>query len=295
MFTTITKQTIFSIVLTLALVAFGTSFAFADEIVITPENTFELCTDGLDNDDDTTIDAGDADCIGHLTEDPEEELISETIATENSFELCTDGLDNDDDTTIDAGDADCIGHLTEDPEEEFALAAENTYELCTDGLDNDDDTTIDAGDFDCIGHLEAPVKEEPRRRSSGGSRKVPVANLSSAGEVLGASTDAGSCSVLTTYMKRGNMNNVEEVKMLQTFLSANMNADLPITGFFGPLTEQAVKNFQLKYKTEILKPWVDLGLLPSVDIATGYVYKTTLFVINKMLCADATQVMPVLN
>lgn len=203
----------------------------------------------------------------------------------------------EEETTTVGDESEIIESLSEETEEGFeeetttvgddSETEEGFSEEGEEGFE-EETTTVDTPDP----KTEEP---EPRRRSSGGSRKVPVANLSSTGEVLGASTEAGSCKVLTTFMRRGVVNNVEEVKMLQTFLNTNMNAGLPVTGFFGPLTEQAVKNFQLKYKTEILKPWVDLGLMTSQDIATGYVYKTTLFVINKMLCASAPQTLPVLN
>ena len=158
-----------------------------------------------------------------------------------------------------------------------------------------DDTTLESA-------TTTPVIETPEEtntvsnRRNGGSRRTtstPAGNLAG-GEVLGASTDAGSCKLLTTYMKIGQENNVEEVKALQTFLNTKMNAGLPVTGFFGPLTFQAVKNFQTQYKEEILKPWVEAGLMTDMT-ATGYVYKTTLYAINKMLCPEATLEMPVLN
>lgn len=135
------------------------------------------------------------------------------------------------------------------------------------------------------------------RGRSGGSRRTtsntPTGNLS-AGEVLGASTDGGSCKLITTFMKIGLSNNVEEVKMVQTFLNSTMNAGLPVTGFYGPLTFQAVKNFQAKYATEILKPWIEVGLMKDVT-PTGYLYKTTQYAINKMLCPEAELVAPTLN
>jgi peptidoglycan hydrolase-like protein with peptidoglycan-binding domain len=113
------------------------------------------------------------------------------------------------------------------------------------------------------------------------------------GEVLGAFT--GSCPYLTTYMRMGQTNDVEEVKKLQQFLSENLSIDLPVTGFFGEMTDKAVRNFQLKMKDNILLPWVEVGLHDSVENSTGYVYKTTQYAINKIVCPDMDFAKPVLN
>ena len=125
------------------------------------------------------------------------------------------------------------------------------------------------------------------------------------GAVLGTSTEAApsgtsagseapACTPhLTTYLKMGSNNNVEEVKKLQTFLNTHVSSSLPVTGLFGPMTFEAVKNFQLTYAMEILAPWVPFGLA-SDKTATGYVYKTTLRMINKIMCASTEIPMPVL-
>lgn len=126
--------------------------------------------------------------------------------------------------------------------------------------------------------------------SSSGSRPR---TSSVTGEVLGASTDAPTCSVLKTFMMQGQVNDVEEVKRLQALLNENLGTKLSITGFFGSETDSAVKLFQLKYKEEILAPWVELGTIPT-NFATGYVYKTTLYKINKLLCPDMEIPMPIL-
>ena len=225
------------------------------------------------------------------------------LETENSFVLCHDGIDNDDNGTTDLGDRNCANFLEVDSDPEVIEGAENSFTLCHDGIDNDEDGTIDMGDRDCAAFSEEVATTTPETTSnttSGGGRSgsrrtttVPAGNLAG-GEVLGASTDAGSCKVLTTFMKFGSNNNVEEVKMLQSFLNSKMNAGLPVTGYFGPLTLQAVKNFQAQYANEILKPWVDAGLMTSAT-PTGYVYKTTQYAINKMLCPEAQLVSPVLN
>lgn len=101
------------------------------------------------------------------------------------------------------------------------------------------------------------------------------------GSVLGAATDQGnsSCSQgIGSYMRRGQRNDSAQVARLQTFLNGqNLGVTLPVTGFFGPLTEQAVKLFQEKYAADVLTPW-------GLSKGTGYAYKTTLRWINHLMC-----------
>lgn len=112
------------------------------------------------------------------------------------------------------------------------------------------------------------------------------------GAVLGAETAetnaSAACSVyLTTFMRIGPNNNAEEVKKLQTFLNENLGKTIPLTGYFGPLTEAAVKEFQTKYKDEVLTPW-------NLTTPTGYVFKLTQRKINLLKCPTLTIPMPVL-
>jgi len=102
------------------------------------------------------------------------------------------------------------------------------------------------------------------------------------GEVLGDSVTCGA--YLTEYLRFGKTNNSDEVTKLQVFLNENLGISLLTTGFFGPQTDSAVRDFQLKYYDTVLKPWVDLGLL-TPNTATGYVYKTTLWQINELSCS----------
>ncbi|TSC61211.1 MAG: hypothetical protein Athens041674_845, partial [Parcubacteria group bacterium Athens0416_74] len=67
-----------------------------------------------------------------------------------------------------------------------------------------------------------------------------------------------------------------------------LGLNLPLTGFFGLLTENAVKAFQLKYSEQILAPW-------GITQPTGYVYKTTQRWINLSHCSSLNIPMPDLS
>lgn len=102
------------------------------------------------------------------------------------------------------------------------------------------------------------------------------------GQVAGAST---ACNpYLLKFIKLGASNDPEEVKKLQSFLNEYLGIDLPLSGIYDEATYNAVKEFQLRLKDEILAPWVAIGCLPSESIATGYVYRTTEWAINNMFC-----------
>ncbi len=80
-----------------------------------------------------------------------------------------------------------------------------------------------------------------------------------------------------TYLKYDNRG--EEVKCLQEFLKkqgAEIYPEGIISGWFGPLTKQAVIRFQEKYLKEILIPW-------GFQQGTGYVAQTTTAQIRKIL------------
>lgn len=116
---------------------------------------------------------------------------------------------------------------------------------------------------------------------------------SSGGIVLGESVVRGeegivagaSCvPYLYEYIKYGADNNPFEVKKLQAFLNGYLGLNLDVSGIYDQETYEAVKRFQGMLKYDILSPWVDNGCLPSENIATGYVYRTTKWAINNMFC-----------
>jgi peptidoglycan hydrolase-like protein with peptidoglycan-binding domain len=109
------------------------------------------------------------------------------------------------------------------------------------------------------------------------------------GQVLGASTTCGFS--FNTYLKLGTSTNKNVVKKLQSFLNTELGLRMPVTGYFGGITLAAVNKFQLKYAEEILKPWVPFGL-KNTKTPTGYVYKTTTWKLNALLCPDLNLPMP---
>lgn len=94
------------------------------------------CSDGLDNDGDSLIDADDWDCRGdgQADEDPPPGQIGSDDDNDgregmsSPLGTCDDQLDNDGDGLRDLGDPDCAGKIDEDP---------------VDGLDNDGDGRVD--------------------------------------------------------------------------------------------------------------------------------------------------------
>jgi uncharacterized repeat protein (TIGR01451 family) len=113
------------------------------------------------------------------------------------------------------------------------------------------------------------------------------------GSVLGASTGrvlGETCGLyMDQYLKRAlpNKNNSVQVTKLQDFLVKHGYGSFTPTGFFGPLTEAAVKAFQAKYADEVLKPW-------NLPAPTGLAYLTTLRQVNLIECPDLMIPVPTL-
>lgn len=203
-----------------------------------------------------------------------------------SVTQCNDGEDNDGDELVDLNDPGCV-----------------------DANDNDETNVIDeqnGGDNENNGGNEDNSTNNSSNNSGGGggggngspfivSQNIGGPAAPQGGQVLGVSTSteaAGqdgqvlgeSCGVyLDDYIKFGAHNNPDQVKKLQVFLNKHMNTTLPISGFYGTLTRDAVNAFQLKYASEVLEPWVTHGL-PNTQTPTGYVYKTTKRWINMIEC-----------
>jgi len=128
----------------------------------------------------------------------------------------------------------------------------------------------------------------------GGSRSGGYVPPQPEGEVLGEEIIVEEpCGIyLFEYIKYGVSNNPFEVQKLQTFLNQHMGSSLPVSGVYDLTTMQALNRFQLQYKNEVLKPWVDAGTHCDVNQPTGYVYKTTQRWINLIMCPTLNIPMP---
>lgn len=103
-------------------------------------------------------------------------------------------------------------------------------------------------------------------------------------------TSTPCAPLLTSYIKLGAKNDVDQVKALQHFLNLDLSIALPMTGYYGPLSFSAVKQFQEKYADEVIKPWATVGF--PFEKGTGYVYKTTVRWVNVLNCglpSDTTE------
>jgi len=121
-----------------------------------------------------------------------------------------------------------------------------------------------------------------------GSLMNQFATPSAQGLVAGITTDAPAyCPFLTDFMQIGEDNDTLEVLKLQAFLNIFRNmfggTPNPVTGTFGEITDANVKALQETYRTEVLDPWYDAGLV-SHNRPTGFVYLTTKWKINDILC-----------
>jgi len=134
------------------------------------------------------------------------------------------------------------------------------------------------------------------RRSSGSSAsgqrfasRFGFATPAPTPQVLGAST-VNVCPFLVDYMQIGDNNNALQVTYLQLFLNTFKDVfggtENPVTGTFGTVTDANVKAFQKHFQTEILDPWYNKGIVPHNN-PTGFVYKTTLWKINSLVCPDS--------
>ena len=81
-------------------------------------------------------------------------------------------------------------------------------------------------------------------------------------------------------MRIGQNNDPLQVIRLQAFLKVFEHFDyVTVNGVFDEATLQAVNEFQLRYKDEVLTPW-------GINQPTGYVYIRTLGKINQILCGS---------
>jgi len=286
-----------------------------DTTLTVVENSYALCHDNIDNDNNGTTDMGDRNCANFTTA-PATTTDTTSLVVENSYALCHDGIDNDNNGTTDMGDRNCANFTTlpnQDSGSGASVVLENTYALCHDGKDNDNNGTTDMGDRNCANFTIAPAATTYQNlgatsnngggsTSSGGSFLPGFGGSvlgAQAGSVLGATIDTESTStscnnLFKTFMRKGYKNDKNEVIKLQNFLNTELNLNLPVTGFFGSLTDKAVRGFQLKKANIVLAPWVKAGLMKKIT-STGYFYRTTQFAANQVLCPITVVDAPILK
>jgi Putative peptidoglycan binding domain len=122
------------------------------------------------------------------------------------------------------------------------------------------------------------LNERVEDSNGGGTRVRPASNTPDS-QVLGAATSTvATCEgmYLTSYLREGQANPADQVTRLQVFLNA-FGFTTDVTGTFDATTTEAVRNFQVQYLTEVLRPW-------NITVGTGYVYKTTRATINNIVC-----------
>ena len=146
------------------------------------------------------------------------------------------------------------------------------------------DSSESEGDMDpsytCTFINNAPdVIEEPEQPTRGGSTGTRT-KRAPRGQVLGATTQCGLW--LNDYMQKATKNDTYQVLKLQVFLTLQGYAT-PLTGIFDDTTEANVKLFQAKYADTVIKPWFEKGIVPH-NRPTGFVYKTTRWQINDIMC-----------
>ncbi len=111
---------------------------------------------------------------------------------------------------------------------------------------------------------------------------------SAAPKVLGASASKQCNMYLQDYLKMdlAEDNDFFQVLRLQYFL-IKQGFGVSLTGEFDTKTDHAVHAFQTQYAEEVLKPWSDAGIIPAPSLSTGYVYQTTRWKINNLMCEGA--------
>ena len=83
---------------------------------------------------------------------------------------------------------------------------------------------------------------------------------------------------------RGNVS-ADVMKVQKDLLNDHEGAGLTVDGVYGPLTEAAVRAFQVKYASEILTPW-------GISSPTGHFYLSSLHQAQLLLCPTVEDSLP---
>lgn len=206
------------------------------------------------------------------------------VLSEAEMALCSFTLE-DEASEIYEGDFRFSAALVENVPEEVSYMCDFYNERDAETGEGDGETGTGGGT------LPDNVDEDDGGSSSSGSRSTGtrVRQATPQPLVAGASTSNPSvCPLLTDYMQIGIQNDAWEVTKLQMFLSMVMGYEQPVTGFFGRVTDANVKRFQEQYRDEVLDPWFERGIVPH-NRPTGFVYKTTLWKINDIVCPGSVE------
>ncbi len=157
---------------------------------------------------------------------------------------------------------------------------------CSDDSDNDEDGQTDyPADPGCDSPEDDSESPDPSSNGGGGGGGGSSGSRPR-GQVLGATTTELCTWDVNTYMRKGYRNNSSQVVILQRdLLNGYMNSGLVVDGLFGPLTEAAVKSFQVAKKDKVLTPW-------GLTLPTGIFYKTTLVEAKNTICSDVILPIP---
>lgn len=113
----------------------------------------------------------------------------------------------------------------------------------------------------------------------------PAGYVSGNGELNGAQNIPGEVVKLQKFLNKTTGSNA--------FTGTLTSPNLPVTGFYGPQTTQAVKSFQHYFWPVVLQPWQPYGLTDSqMQTGTGLVYRTTKRWINMLNCPGTKIALP---
>lgn len=167
-----------------------------------------------------------------------------------------------------------------EPEEDTPPPTTNGGDTqCSDGVDNDDDGDVDMDDNDCDSPSDDDEDEDGR--NPGGRNRGPQ-NFSS-GSVLGATTEQSFCPFLNSYLHINFQNDPVEVNKVKAFFNAYLGKSLALNGVFDQALFDAVVEFQSMFKLDVLDTWVEYFDFLD-ESPTGYIYQTTKWKINSILC-----------
>ncbi len=127
---------------------------------------------------------------------------------------------------------------------------------------------------------EVPGDDDDNGRRSGSNRN----SFSGGGEVLGATTETNFCPFLRDYQHINMENDPSEVNKAKAFFNSYLGLALTLNGTFDMSMFNAVVQFQNMFKPDVLDTWTEE--FPGVldDNATGYLYQTTKWKINSIIC-----------